>query len=218
MERIDFGKSEEKHNGRDREVPRRSHGDERQIGLVFQSILENTSTRRPTSRSSTPVVRVPLGALSCYFSAFNVARVLHNGGRLRDKPRGQCVFANEVPRTGGVARCAMQIVSTNGARLFWKLYMNGCRWRFNTRLLESSQQSSMCRNHTGGRVVSKNVIKLKPSEQAILGAAATIYAGYTTAGRVPEGNENDWLRRSLKEAIRLALLTDDSIQADGEFD
>jgi len=66
--------------------------------------------------------------------------------------------------------------------------------------------------------VSKNVIKLKPSEQAILGAAATIYAGYTTAGRVAEGNEKDWLRRSLKEAIRLAKLTDDSIQADGEFD
>jgi hypothetical protein len=66
--------------------------------------------------------------------------------------------------------------------------------------------------------MSKNIIKLKPSEQAILGAAATIYAGYTTAGRVPEGKEKDWLRRSLKEAIGLAMLTDDSIQADGEFD
>ena len=65
--------------------------------------------------------------------------------------------------------------------------------------------------------MSKSVIKLKPSEQAILGAAATIYAGYTTAGRVPEGDEKPWLRRSLKEAIGLAMLTDESIQADGEF-
>lgn len=66
--------------------------------------------------------------------------------------------------------------------------------------------------------MTKHFITLKPSEQAVLGAAATIYAGYTTANKIPEGEEKTWLRRALKEAISLAKLTDDSIQADGEFD
>ena len=70
----------------------------------------------------------------------------------------------------------------------------------------------------GDASVTKRFIKLKPSEQAILGAAATIYAGYTSAGRVSEGEENAWIKRSLKEAVELAVLTDDSVQADGEFD
>ena len=66
--------------------------------------------------------------------------------------------------------------------------------------------------------VSKPYITLKPSEQSILTASATIYAGYVSAGRVPEGAEKEWLRRSLKEVIALAQLTDESIMADAEFD
>ncbi|MCH2203504.1 MAG: hypothetical protein MK102_16175 [Fuerstiella sp.] len=65
--------------------------------------------------------------------------------------------------------------------------------------------------------MKKHAITLKPSEQAILSAAATIYAGYTTAGRVAEGEEKSWLTTSLKQAIQLALVTDDAVQADGEF-
>ncbi|WP_166831271.1 hypothetical protein [Thalassoroseus pseudoceratinae] len=66
--------------------------------------------------------------------------------------------------------------------------------------------------------MSKPFVTLKPSEQAILNAAATIYAGYVAGGKVPDGAEKDWLRRSLKEAIALAQLTDESVMADGEFD
>ena len=66
--------------------------------------------------------------------------------------------------------------------------------------------------------MAKSYIVLKPSEQAILSAAATIYAGYASARMVPDGKEANWLRRSLKEAIQLAKATDESVQADGEFD
>ena len=66
--------------------------------------------------------------------------------------------------------------------------------------------------------VSKPYVTLKPSEQSILTAAATIYAGYVVAGSVPEGAVKEWLRRALKEAIALAQLTDESVMADGEFD
>ncbi len=66
--------------------------------------------------------------------------------------------------------------------------------------------------------MAKSCITLKPSEQAVLEAAATIYAGYVTSGRAQPGDEKSWLTRSLREAIALAKMTDDSIQADGEFD
>lgn len=67
-------------------------------------------------------------------------------------------------------------------------------------------------------VVPKPYVTLKPTEQTIVTAAATIYAGYVTAGEVSDGNEKEWLRRALKEAIALAQLTDESVMADGEFD
>ena len=51
-------------------------------------------------------------------------------------------------------------------------------------------------------------ISLKPTEQAIVTAAATIFAGYLTAGRVTEGDEDKWLKQSI---------TDAAIIADGEL-
>ena len=66
--------------------------------------------------------------------------------------------------------------------------------------------------------MSKPYVTLKPTEQVILQSSSTIYAGYVVAGRVPEGSEKEWLRRSLSEAIALARLTDASIMADGELD
>lgn len=64
----------------------------------------------------------------------------------------------------------------------------------------------------------KPYVTLKPSEQTIVTAAATIYAGYVTAGKVPDGEERTWLKKALKEAIALAQLADESVLADGEFD
>lgn len=64
--------------------------------------------------------------------------------------------------------------------------------------------------------MGKPYIKLQPSEGVIVQAAATIYAGYLVAGRVPEGKENEWLARSIKDAIRVAQTTDDNVQADDE--
>ncbi|GAB5441794.1 MAG: hypothetical protein Fues2KO_21430 [Fuerstiella sp.] len=66
--------------------------------------------------------------------------------------------------------------------------------------------------------MNKPYIKLKESERTIVTAAATIYAGYVSGGRVPDGEEKTWLDRSLKEAIALAKATDAAVMADGEFD
>ena len=65
----------------------------------------------------------------------------------------------------------------------------------------------------------KPYINLQPSEAAIVQAAATIYAGYLSSGRVKHGEEHEqeWLKRSIRDAIRIARTTDDSIQADDEM-
>ena len=60
-------------------------------------------------------------------------------------------------------------------------------------------------------------LSLKPTEQAIVTAAATIYAGYLTAGFVSGGEENKWLKQALNDAVRIAKATDTSIVADGEL-
>ena len=60
-------------------------------------------------------------------------------------------------------------------------------------------------------------INLQPSEAVLVQAAATIYAGYLTSGRVEEGNEGDWLKRSIQDAVRIARITDDNVDADKEL-
>lgn len=64
--------------------------------------------------------------------------------------------------------------------------------------------------------MAKAYITLQPSERTLVQAAATIYAGYLTAGRVPEGSESDWIKKSIEDAIRIAKVTDDNVQADAE--
>jgi len=59
-------------------------------------------------------------------------------------------------------------------------------------------------------------ISLQPSEQVIVQAAATIYSGYLTAGRVPDGSEKEWIKRSIEDAITIARTTDENVQADKE--
>ncbi|MFP6765627.1 MAG: hypothetical protein VB858_18505 [Planctomycetaceae bacterium] len=63
---------------------------------------------------------------------------------------------------------------------------------------------------------TQRYIKLQPSEQTIVQAAATIYAGYLTAGRVPEGSSKEWIKQSIEDAIMIARTTDDNVQADNE--
>lgn len=65
--------------------------------------------------------------------------------------------------------------------------------------------------------MAKHQISLQPTEHALVTAAATIYAGYIAAGRVPDGQESAFMDRSIQAAIRIAKVTDESVQADNEF-
>ncbi|MAG95024.1 MAG: hypothetical protein CMJ48_14960 [Planctomycetaceae bacterium] len=66
--------------------------------------------------------------------------------------------------------------------------------------------------------MNKPYITLQPSEQVLVTAAAGIYAAYISSGRVQEGTEPDWMKRSIEEAIRIARITDNAVQADKELD
>ena len=52
-------------------------------------------------------------------------------------------------------------------------------------------------------------LSLQPSEAAVSQSAARIYAAYISAGRVQEGHEEHWMKRSVREAIWIARVTDD---------
>jgi hypothetical protein len=60
-------------------------------------------------------------------------------------------------------------------------------------------------------------LKLQHSESVVVQAAAQIYAAYIAAGRVPEGEEAEWMKRSIREAIQIAHATDASVISDEEI-
>ncbi|MEM0926400.1 MAG: hypothetical protein AAGJ83_10220, partial [Planctomycetota bacterium] len=45
-----------------------------------------------------------------------------------------------------------------------------------------------------------------------------IYAAYIASGRVIEGEEAQWMKRSIKEAVMIGQATDDAIISDHEID
>ncbi len=67
-----------------------------------------------------------------------------------------------------------------------------------------------------GNDMKKTYLALRPSEAIVAQSAATIFAAYISAGLVREGSENEWMHRSVREAIRLAQLTDSAVTSDDE--
>lgn len=66
--------------------------------------------------------------------------------------------------------------------------------------------------------MSKKHISLQHSESVIVQAAAQIYAAYISSGRVSEGEEAQWMRRSIKEATMISQAVDDAIISDAEIE
>ena len=65
--------------------------------------------------------------------------------------------------------------------------------------------------------MTKTYLSLKPSEIAVTQAAATIFAAYISTGLVREGSEDEWMKRAVHEAVRIAKLTDTAITSDDEM-
>ena len=64
--------------------------------------------------------------------------------------------------------------------------------------------------------MTRTYISLKPSEMVITQAAATIFAAYISAELVREGSEDEWMKRAVHEAVRIAKLTDAAVTSDDE--
>lgn len=64
--------------------------------------------------------------------------------------------------------------------------------------------------------MAKTALTLHPSEAVVVRAAAAIYAAYIVAGKVPEGQNEEWMKRSIKEAFFIARTTDEAIVSDNE--
>ncbi|MCA9117967.1 MAG: hypothetical protein KDA79_23005 [Planctomycetaceae bacterium] len=65
--------------------------------------------------------------------------------------------------------------------------------------------------------MKKRSLSLQPSEAVVVHAASRIYAAAIASGRVKEGQEDEWIRRSINDAFRIAHLADEAIQSDNEM-
>ena len=66
--------------------------------------------------------------------------------------------------------------------------------------------------------MAKKYFKLQHSESVVVTAASQNYDAYIASGRVAEGDEAQWMKRSIKEALMIAQVTDDTIISDDEVD
>ena len=64
--------------------------------------------------------------------------------------------------------------------------------------------------------MSQTYLNLQQSEGLVFQSASAIYAAYISAGRVSEGQEVEWMKRSIGEAIKMARATDSAVVSDDE--
>ena len=65
--------------------------------------------------------------------------------------------------------------------------------------------------------MSKSFLTLQPSEGIVVQAAAQIYAAYIQSGQVVSGQEAEWMKKSIKEAMQLAKAIDELVVSDDEM-
>ena len=61
-------------------------------------------------------------------------------------------------------------------------------------------------------------LKLQHSESVVIHAASRIYAAYIMQGWVVENSEDEWIQRSIREAVKMAEATDSAVVSDDEID
>ena len=64
--------------------------------------------------------------------------------------------------------------------------------------------------------MAKN-LRLQHSESVVAHAASRIYSAYIVSGKVDDDNKDEWMKKSIKEAIRICLATDDAVISDDEI-
>ncbi len=83
--------------------------------------------------------------------------------------------------------------------------------------INRDHSTSLHPHHKVYRISKPRYITLQPSEQTLVTAAATVYAAYVAVGRVDDGQETEWMKRSIEVAYWMTQTIDDSFQADKEL-
>ncbi len=65
--------------------------------------------------------------------------------------------------------------------------------------------------------MNKPDVTLQPSKAVVTSVAARIYAAYIVSGRSKDDEADEWIKRSIKEAITMARTIDASVQSDDEL-
>ncbi len=64
---------------------------------------------------------------------------------------------------------------------------------------------------------SQRYFSLQPSEKAVFKCASQIFAAYICSGKVTEENKKDYYKIAIKDAIRIGLIVEKSIESDDEL-
>ena len=64
---------------------------------------------------------------------------------------------------------------------------------------------------------STHYLSLQPSEMAVFRAACQIYSGYIASGQATEDTSDQYMKKSINEAIRIARSVDQAVQSDDEL-
>lgn len=65
--------------------------------------------------------------------------------------------------------------------------------------------------------MSKTHLTLTPTEGVVTQSASNIFSAYIAAGLVRDGSEDDWIRRSVQEAVRIAKRVDAALISNAEM-
>ena len=64
---------------------------------------------------------------------------------------------------------------------------------------------------------SQRYFSLQPSEKAVFKCASQIFAAYISSGKVTEDNKNDYYKIAIRDAIKIGLMVEKSIESDDEL-
>lgn len=65
-------------------------------------------------------------------------------------------------------------------------------------------------------VMNRPYVSLQPSEAVLVQSAAQIFSAYIATGQCTADNEDEYLKKAIKQAIRMARIIDEAVQADKE--
>ncbi len=59
-------------------------------------------------------------------------------------------------------------------------------------------------------------LKLQHSESVVAHVASRIFSAYIASGQIVDQDENAWIKKSIKQAIKLCVATDEMVISDEE--